>query len=184
MTYQQKPSSELGTSFPSNAGQNGHEMLTKVWPDLFMTRGGHVNYTLALTKSIVNDWKAKAFAICLYGDWTPCCYSCWPSTIPEGVQGGVRHSVFQGIWWDRYLDSWIFLRTDCMISMVVSPCIYKSSKSLHGDIRFSWLTKNICKMSSSWYWTPPSPKPYNINFSPLLLWSSLSELSEMLPPGL
>ena len=24
---------------------------------------------------------------------------------PEGVQGGVRHSVLQGIWWDRSLDS-------------------------------------------------------------------------------
>ena len=27
MSYQQKPSSELGMSLPSNAGQNGHEML-------------------------------------------------------------------------------------------------------------------------------------------------------------
>ena len=37
-------------------------------------------------------------------DWTPCCYGCGPSTTPEGVQGGVRHSVLQGIWWDRSLD--------------------------------------------------------------------------------
>ena len=29
-------------------------------------------------------------------------------TIPEGVQGGVRHSLLQGIWWDRSLDSWVF----------------------------------------------------------------------------
>ena len=63
-----------------------------------------VNYKLALTKSTANDWTKKAFAICPFGEWTQCCYSCWPSTIPEGIQGGVRHSVPQGIWWDRSLD--------------------------------------------------------------------------------
>ena len=74
-----------------------------------------VNCKLALTKSIANDWTTKASAICLYGDWTPCCYSCWPSATPEGVQGGVRPSVLQGIWWDRSLDSWMFSGTDFMI---------------------------------------------------------------------
>ena len=83
----------------------------------------NVNYKLALTKSIANDWTTKAFAICLYRDWTPCCYNCWTSTIPEGVQGGVRHSVLQGIWWDRSLDSWMFLGTEFMISILASPHI-------------------------------------------------------------
>ena len=82
-----------------------------------------VNYKLALTKSTANDWITKAFAICLFGDWTPCCYSCWPSTTPEGVQGGGRHSVLQGIWWDRSLDSWMFLGTDFMISILASSHI-------------------------------------------------------------
>ena len=82
-----------------------------------------VNYKLAFTKSNANDWIIKAFAICLYGDWTPICYSCWPSTTPEGVQGGVRHSVLQGIWWDRSLDSWMFLGTDFIISILASPHI-------------------------------------------------------------
>ena len=82
-----------------------------------------VNYKLALTKSIANDWTTKAFAICLYRDWTPCHYSCWPSTPPEGVQGGGRHSVLQGIWWDRSLDSWMFLGTEFMISILASPHI-------------------------------------------------------------
>ena len=82
-----------------------------------------VNYKLPLTKSIANNWTAKVFAICLYGDWTPCCYSCWPSTTPEGVQGGVRHSVLQGIWQDRSLDSWMFLGIDFMISILASPHI-------------------------------------------------------------
>ena len=41
---------------------------------------------------------------------------------PEGVQGGVRHSVLQGIWWDRSLDSWMFLGTDFnMVSILASP---------------------------------------------------------------
>ena len=50
-------------------------------------------------------------------------YSCGPSTNPEGGQGGVRHSVRQGIWWDRSLDSWMFLGTDFMISILASPHI-------------------------------------------------------------
>ena len=82
-----------------------------------------VTYKLALTMSIANNWTTKAFAIWLYGDWTPCCYSYWPSTIPEGVEGGLRHFVLQGIWWDRSLDSWMFLGTDFMISMLASPHI-------------------------------------------------------------
>ena len=58
-----------------------------------------------------------------YWDWTQSCYSCWPSTTPEGVQGGVMHSVLQGIWWDSSLVSWMFLGTDFMISILVSPHI-------------------------------------------------------------
>ena len=114
VSYQQKPSSELGMSLPSNMGQNGHEMPPKVWSDLWPQ--------MALTKSTANDWTTKAFSICIYRDWTPCCF-CWPSTIPEGVQGGVRHSVLQGIWWDRSSDSGMFLGTDFMISILASPHI-------------------------------------------------------------
>ena len=90
--YQQKPSSELGTSLRSNAGQNGHEMPLKVWLDLW-PQGGHVNYKLAFTKSIANSWTTKAFAICLYRDWVPYYYNCWPSTTPEGVQGSSVQSL-------------------------------------------------------------------------------------------
>ena len=35
----------------------------------------------------------------------------------------VRHWVLQGIWWDRSLDSWMFLGTDFMISILASPHI-------------------------------------------------------------
>ena len=33
----------------------------------------------------------------------------------------VKHSVLQGIWWDRSLDSWMFFRTNFMISTLASP---------------------------------------------------------------
>ena len=57
-----------------------------------------VNYKLALTKSIANDWTTKAFAICLYRDWTPCHYSCWSSTPPREfrVEGGTLCSRESG----------------------------------------------------------------------------------------
>ena len=118
--YQQKPSSKLGTSLPGNTRQNGHEMPPKVQSDLW-PQGGHVNYKLTLTKGTANDWTTKAFAICLCGRWTPCCCSWWPSTTPKEVQGGVKHSVVQGIWWDMSLDSWMLLGTDFMISILASP---------------------------------------------------------------
>ena len=96
-----------------------------------------VNYRLALAKSTASDQTTEAFAICLYGDRTLRCYSCCPSVIPEGAQGAVRRSVLRGIWWDGSLDSWMFLGTDFMISIPVSPHIWRSTKSLHGDIRSS-----------------------------------------------
>ena len=120
-SYQQKPSPELGSSLPSNVGQHDHEMPPKVWSHLW-PQGGGVNYKLALSKSIANNW-TKGFPTCPYGGWTPCCYSWWLSTTPEGVQGGVSHSVLQGIWWERSLYSWMFLGTDFMISILASPHI-------------------------------------------------------------
>ena len=69
--------------------------------------------TFSLNKSIANDWITKAFAICFYRDWTPSCYSCWLSTTPQGVQGEVRHSVLQGIWWDRSLHQFSSVTQSC-----------------------------------------------------------------------
>ena len=42
---------------------------------------------------------------------------------PERVQGGVRHSVLQRIWWDRSWDKWMFSGTGFMISVLASPHI-------------------------------------------------------------
>ena len=55
-----------------------------------------------LARAFANHWPTtRAFTIYLCGDRALCCCSCWPSTPSEGVQGGVRHSVSQGIWWNR-----------------------------------------------------------------------------------
>ena len=51
----------------------------------------------------------------------------------------------------------------------LNPCISSYLEKhyiLHGDIRFSWLTETFWKMSASWHWTPPSPKPYIYWLSP------------------
>ena len=118
-----------------------------------LTWVGFVNYKLALTKSNASEWRARAFAVCLYGDWTPCCYSCSPSAPPEGAQGGVRPSVLQGIWWDRSLDSWMFLgilwsqSLYLLISREALNPFMVTSDPQDGQ-------KPFCKMSASWYWTP------------------------------
>ena len=90
-----------------------------------------VNCKLELTKSFANDWTTKTFAICLYGDWTLCCYSCWPSATPEGVQGGVRHSVLQGIWWDSSLDQFSSVAQSCPTLCNPKDCSLPGS-SVHG----------------------------------------------------
>ena len=143
MSYQQKPSSELGTSLPSNTGQNGGKWPPKYgriydYKGAMSTTNWHLPRAVPMTEQQSHLPSASR-------DWTPCCYSCWPSTPTEGVQGGVRHSELQGIWGDRTLDSWMFLGTDFMISILTSLPIYRSTKSLHGVIRSSWLTKTFVK---------------------------------------
>ena len=112
--------------------KTGHWKMTspgRQVPNMLLEKGREitpertVDYKLALTKAIAKEWTIKAFSICLYGDWTPCCYRCWSSTTLEGVEGGVRHSVFQGIWWDRSLDTLVFLGADFMILILASPHI-------------------------------------------------------------
>ena len=126
---------------------------------------------------MANDWTI-AFAICLYGDRTPCSYNCWPSTTPMGAQGGMRHSVLQGILWDRSLGSWMFLGTDFMISIFASSHMEGNIKSLHGDIRSSWLTKNLLNNDCLMVLNSPFTETLYIDLPPLPLWSSLSELSD------
>ena len=82
---------------------------------------GICQHKLALTKSMASNWTTKAFAICLYRDWTP--------AIAVNLHQPFREfrvewdTVLQGIWWDRSLDSWMFLGTDFMISILASPHI-------------------------------------------------------------
>ena len=41
---------------------------------------------------------------------------------PEGVQGGGRHSVLQGIRWDRSSDSWMLLGTATATAKSLQSC--------------------------------------------------------------
>ena len=59
----------------------------------------------------------------------------------------------------------MFLGTDFTILILASPHIWGSTKSLHSDIIPSGLTKTFCKLSASWYWTPPSPKLHILTFA-------------------
>ena len=42
--------------------------------------------------------------------------------------------------------------------------IWKSTKSLHGDISSSWLAESLCKVSPWLHWTPLSQKSYILTF--------------------
>ena len=158
------PFSKYTTSIPAYLVIN--TQLGEVNSEVSSKQLSTTNWQLprALPRAFAKDWTTKAFVICPYRDWIPCCYSCWPSTVPEGVQGPVRSSVLQGICWDRSLDSWMLFGTDFMIPVLVSPHIWRSTKSLHSDIRSSWVTRTFCKMSASWHWTLPSPKPCILTF--------------------
>ena len=67
-----------------------------------------VNYKLALTKSITNAWTTRHLPSAST-EIEPHAAVAVDLQQPEEVQGGVRRSVLQGIWWDRSLDSWMFL---------------------------------------------------------------------------
>ena len=129
-------------------------MTPKVWSDLW-PQGGSVNYKLALTKSIANDWRTEAFATCLYGDWIPCCYSYWPSTIPEEVQAGVRHSVLQGTWWYRSLNSWIFFSS------------IQFSRSVMYNSVTPWITARRASLSTTNSQSSPNDFTFTFHFHAL-----------------
>ena len=135
---------------------------------------------------------ARAFAICLYRDWTPCCFSCWPSTTPEGVQGGVRHSVLQRIWWDRSSDSWMYLGTDFIISILASPHISVQSGSVQFSCSFltPWTAhlrphglqhaRPLCPSPTWWTWVWASSGSWWWIGNPGMLQSMGSDMTERL----
>ena len=111
MAYQQKPSSELGMSLPSNLGQNDHEMPPQVRQNLqpqgaLSTASWHWGHC---------QWRNKG--VCRLPLWrlNPVLLRLLIFDTPWGSSGWRQHSVLQRIWWDRYLDSWIFSETDFMI---------------------------------------------------------------------
>ena len=116
----------------------------------------------------------RAFAICLCRDWTSCCCSCWPSRSPEGVQGGVRH--FQV---DRYFQE--------LISWSQSLHLFIPRKALNPFMTTSaewWLAENPLWNKHLIALNSPLTKILYIDLAPLPLWSRLSELSEVLSPGM
>ena len=83
---------------------------------------------------------------------------------PEGVQGGVRQSVLQRIWWDRSLDRCMFLGTDLRSLSLHLLISREALNSFMVTLDPHDYEKIFCKMSDSWYWTPPSPKPCILTF--------------------
>ena len=123
-----------------------------------------VNYKLALTKSIANDWTTKAFAICLDRDWTPCCYKLSTFNNPWGSSRWRESLCAPGNLVGWSLDSWMFL-AQILSSQSLHPLI--SRDTLNPWWPQTLMTnkkKTFCKLSASWYWTPPSPKPYMLTF--------------------
>ena len=102
----------------------------------------------------------------------------------KGVQHGEWDTLLQENWWNRSLDSYIFSETDFLIPILALSPIQKSTKSLHGDTSSLWLAE---KLWLRWVFdcmNSPFTKITYINLPPLPLWSSLSELSEVLSSGL
>ena len=86
-----------------------------------------------LPRAFARNWATAAWAFAA----SLCCCSCRLSTLPAGVSGWrVRHSVLQGNWWNRSLDTDTF-RTGFHAP---SPCISSliSRKALN-PFMVTWL---------------------------------------------
>ena len=114
---------------------------------------------------LARDWttaRTRALAICLFGDWAPCCCSCRPSTSPEGNSGWrVRHSVLQGNWWNKSLDR----NFQELISWSQSSHLFISRKALN-PFRVTSVTsrKPFVKWVLDCIELPPSSKSYVLIF--------------------
>ena len=130
-----------------------------------------------LPRAFASDWTTtRAFAICLCRDWTLCCCSCRTSIPMRGIQGGEWGTLcsretgyFQElISWTQSSNLFISRKALDPFMVTSAPVI---SRNLLGkyvlDCTYSRFTK------SRIYW--PSPLP---------LWNRVSELSEVLSPGL
>ena len=94
-----------------------------------------------------------------------------------------KPGVLQFMGWQRVRQDWMTELTDWL-----NPCIsshLESTKSLHGDISSLWLAETLVTWFVTWLIAVNSPftKILYIDFPPLPIWSSLSELSEMLSLG-
>ena len=104
----------------------------------------------------------KLFVIFLCGEWTLCYCSCWLQHLLWRVQGEVRHSVLQGMWWNRSSDRYF----QEPISWSQSLHLFISRKALNPFMLTSAPCEDqkTCKVSAWLHWNPPSPKSYILTF--------------------
>ena len=124
----------------------------------------------------------RALAICLCGDWSLSCCSCWLPTCPWGGQGGGRHSGLQGAWWNRSLDRYLqeLSSWSQYLHLFISRLALKPS-TIH-----QFLTTSRKPFVWSAFDCLELPLPQNPIYWPFFttFQSSLSELSEVLFPRL
>ena len=141
-----------------------------------------------LQRAFSTDWTTtRSFAICLCGDWTLCCCSCWPSTPPVGSPGWRSGKTQLALWktgrtglqivryfqelilWAQFLH--LLISRKVVNSFMVTSVPQDQQNLLqkhvldHVNFPFIYIT-------------------YVLVFTLRLLGSSFSELSEVLSPSL
>ena len=123
VAYQPKPSSELGTSIPSNVGQDGYEMPPKVlsdlWPQQAMsTTNWHLPRALPMTEQQRHLPSASTesephdpIAVALQQLWSEA----------HHAPGHLVRWFFRQL--DFFFFFFMFLGTDFMVSIIASPPI-------------------------------------------------------------
>ena len=143
----------------------------------------NVNCKLALAKSIVNDWTARAFAIGLCRDWTLCC---WAVDLQHPLR---EFRVERGTLCSTNLVAQVFGLLDIFRNRFYDPNPGTSSYLEKQEIPSWWhqILPTSRKPFVKWVLNGtelPLHQNLNDDLPSLRLWSSLSEISEVLLPRL
>ena len=122
VSYQQKPSSELGMSLPSNTGKKWSWKTPQSMVG-FMTTRGLCQLQIGTYQEHCQWLNHKGICHLHLHRLNPMLPYLLTFNNPWGSSGWSEGSVLQGIWWDRYSDSRMFLGTDFMISILASAHI-------------------------------------------------------------
>ena len=117
MAYQQKPSSELGMSLPSNLGQNDHEMPPQVRQNLqpqgaLSTTNWHLEHCQWRNKGVCRLplWRPNPVLLRLLIFDTPWGSSGWRQALcaPANLVGQVfrQLDIFRNRFYDPYREAW------------------------------------------------------------------------------